>query len=163
MPEKISAKTIFDSHRDKLKLEWLAGDSGADRTIKIATDSGPDDFSRISLIGHLNLIQLHKIQVAGQKEISYLNSLKEGEFNKLLDKLYGDTTACIIIANGLDAPPSMIKRSDLEQMPLLLSQLPSHTIIEHLQHFLFGKLSGEVTRHGTFMEVMGIGVLISGR
>lgn len=162
MPEKISAKTIFDSHRDKLKLEWLSGESGAAREISIATDTSADDFSRISLIGHLNIIQLHKVQVAGQKEITYINRLKEDEYKELLDKLYCENTACIIIANGLDAPPAMIERSETEQIPLVSSQLPSHTIIDYLQHFLYGKLSGEITLHGTFMEVMGIGVLISG-
>ena len=58
---------LYEDHRDKLKLNWIAA-VGTDRQIvlKASGNYGAD------IVGHLNLIHAERLQVIGQDSVSRL-------------------------------------------------------------------------------------------
>lgn len=68
----------------------------------------------------------------------------------------------ILVAEDLPAPAELTRRSDKHGIALIRSPLDSNTLILELQYFLGNLLADKVILHGVFMEVMGMGVLLSG-
>jgi len=144
--------------REKLGLDWLAGAHCARHTVKITGNTAAET----SLVGHLNLIHKHRIQVLGKKELKYLDSLKNNSRQDAIGQLFSGQSDLIIVANSLAAPADLIAAAELGKIPVLSSRLPSLETIHNLQYFLGNHLAEKITLHGVFMEVMGTGVLITG-
>ena len=70
----VTAQQIFDDNVSDLKLSWIGGLEGADRTfppeaVKAAAASS-------DLVGHLNLIHPSRIQIFGEQEVDYHEALE---------------------------------------------------------------------------------------
>ena len=58
-----------------------------------------------------------------------------------------------------EQPPSTVRRlAEMRRIPLLASPLPSLQIIWVLRTYLGRALAEFVTRHGVFLDVLGMGV-----
>ncbi len=154
----ITARILYNNLHSRLSLEWAGGDGGADRTINPigAEETGT------TLIGHLNFIHANRVQVLGESELEYLHSLGKNSYEDALERLFGGTTAIVLICNSKPIPPGFQEASNKHQIPLFVSRLDSNRLITNLQYFLGHLLAEKTTLHGVFMEVIGIGVLLSG-
>jgi HPr kinase/phosphorylase len=158
MSTTLEIKTLYNALQEKLGLTWMAGEQYKDRILHSSSEASPD----ISLVGHLNLITLHRVQVLGSKELEYLDSLKKNSRKDTISLLFSGQTRLVVIAKGLPAPPDLEAAATASRIPLLSSKLPSQDIIENLQHYLTSYFADKITLHGVFMEVLGTGVLITG-
>ena len=68
----------------------------------------------------------------------------------------------LIVADGLDVPDDTIELCEATQTPLFTSPKPCSAVIDLLHLYLARRLADTVTAHGVFMDVYGIGVLITG-
>ena len=157
MPE-ISVQRLFDDTREKLELQWVAGNSGGTRTLTANKPHIPN----LSLIGHLNLIHPNRLQVLGCAEIGYLHSLNEGGLTQAVDKLFSDDLAAVIVAGGEKVPPILMSAANVNNVPLFTSVQPSPHLISLLNHHLTQVLAAFAFIQGVFLEVQGMGVLITG-
>ena len=163
MANSISVKTLFEKHREKLKLEHVAGTNGDNRLIQfdggqVSSENEPD----VSYVGHLNFIHPHRIQIIGYREIEYFNNLREQGRTESVNRLYEGSPLCIIIANDIDIPDDFIARSENTGLPLFRSSQNSQFLVNNLQYYLSHSIADRTTIHGVFMEVIGIGVLLTG-
>ena len=71
MTQRISAQELFDLHRERLGLRWVAGQSGAQRVL----ESVDTVARRPSLAGYLNIIYPNKVQILGTEELHWLDGL----------------------------------------------------------------------------------------
>lgn len=158
MSTTLEIQTLYKVLQEKLGLVWLAGEQYKNRPLHSSSDASAD----ISLVGHLNLISLHRVQVLGRKELDYLDSLKKNSRKDTVSLLFSGQTTLVVIAKGLPPPDDLEAAATASQVPLLSSSLPSQDVIENLQHFLTNYFADKITLHGVFMEVLGTGVLITG-
>jgi HPr kinase/phosphorylase len=158
MSTTLEIQTLYKVLQEKLGLVWLAGEQYKNRPLHSSSDASAD----ISLVGHLNLISLHRVQVLGRKELDYLDSLKKNSRKDTISLLFSGQTTLVVIAKGLPPPDDLEAAATASQVPLLSSSLPSQDVIENLQHFLTNYFADKITLHGVFMEVLGTGVLITG-
>ncbi len=176
---QIPVKTLFEQHQERLKLDWVAGDHGGERMIFPETPSHnqnlseKDDLSDSnnaintlsnprSLVGYLNLIHPHQIQVLGETEVNYFNGLRDISRQDAIRQIFNNEPACVIIAENKEVPESLLTKCNEQQVALLSSPLSSIKITESLYYFLTNLFADNLTMHGVFMEVMAIGVLIVG-
>src|SRR5205085_3718484 len=68
----------------------------------------------------------------------------------------------VIVADGVAPPPALVEAATRSHTPLFTSPLPAPRVIEGLAHYLAKLLAESIERHGVFMDVLGIGVLITG-
>jgi len=163
MTESISVKDLFETHRDKLTLDHIAGGDGHDRFVQLEdTQLAVEDVPDVSFVGHMNFIHPHRVQVIGYRETEYLENLSEVERDNAIQGLYDGNPLCIIIANGIHASEKMRSLSDNAGIPLYLSLQNSQFIVNHLQYYLSHTLANRITLHGVFLEVNGIGILLTG-
>jgi len=117
----------------------------------------------MALVGHLNFVHPNRIQVIGEAEIAYLSRLDKKQYVEAIRNLFTcDKTSAVIVANGRNITPDLIAAADQTSLGLFSSSLPSPVVIDHLQYYLTRALAPRITVHGVYMEVMGMGILITG-
>ena len=152
----LSIQELFDDTLEALKLSWLGGQAGANGVIV------GDAVSAADQIGHLNLIHPGRIQVFGHEEVSYLAHISEQSRLAQTRELVAGKPPALIMAQSLQAPPFIISVCNEHGIPLIATPLPSAQVIDYLRVYLSKKLATRVTMHGVFMDVLGVGVLITG-
>lgn len=157
MPQ-VSIARLFEDNRDKLRLTWLAGRGGGAKALnsELTKDSSK------GLIGHLNFIHPNLIQVLGTSEIQYLAGLPEPECRAALERMATRDLACFIVAGVDEAPASLLAVAEATATPLFHSPVPSVELMWMLRPYLARALAESMTVHGVFLDVLGVGVLITG-
>lgn len=157
MPQ-VSIARLFDDTREKLQLTWIAGRDGADKGL----DSELTKDSSKGLVGHLNFIHPNLIQVLGQSEVNHLNGLDAAECRSLLQRTATRELACFIVAGANGMPAALLETAEATHTPLFSSPIPSVELMWILRPHLARMLADSTTVHGVFLDVLGVGVLLTG-
>ncbi|MFT5131717.1 MAG: HPr kinase/phosphorylase [Gammaproteobacteria bacterium] len=179
--EPITIEDLFREYSEKLQLQWVAGQEGKNREIlpenmanreQGAAEKSLDLTDEISLtalvstgksfVGYLNLIHPHQIQILGNTELSYIENLRATTRDDVIRQLFDHDPACILLADGREIPEHLKQKCDELNVPMLISPLNSNRLIDSFHYYLANLFSEDLTIHGVFMEVMAIGVLITG-
>jgi len=154
----LSTGDLFKALKEKLKLEWIAGEAGAG----VAVDGHYPESRGQALVGGLNWIHPNRIQVIGHSELIYLAELEEDALADAVRKLFACRPAAVLFSDNISITEEFISGAERTATPLLRSPLADTQLIFELQYFLTHALAEPVTIHGVFMEVMGMGVLLTG-
>ena len=155
----LTAGNVIESHSEKLKLKWIAGASGSERSLE-----APDArWSGMALVGYLNTVHANRVQIIGPEELDYLTQLDEQHSVTTVSRIFHHPrTALILVSDGKEIPQNLLEIADQAGMPLMVSQLPAPELIYHLQFHLARALSPKSSMHGVLLSVMGHGVLLTG-
>lgn len=144
---QVDVARLHDENREALSLDWVAGrDSRAVVRREAATSA--------SLIGHLNLTHPNSIQVIGAYEA--------GTLARFVELLLEAAPAAVILADNVPPSQALLEGVEQTQTALFLTPLPAPRVIEKLSRYLAKALAEIIERHGVFMDVLGLGVLITG-
>jgi HPr kinase/phosphorylase len=158
MPHNIRVKDLYEALHERLRLNWVAGEAGATSAL-LSADS---DASTGIIAGPLNYIHPNRVQVIGPAEEDYLDSLRSPNRQQALQQLLADQPALVILVNGIDGPPELPGMADDAGIALMRSPLPDNQVLDNLQYYASLFLSEKTTLHGVFLEVLGMGVLLTG-
>ena len=149
---QVNVARLHDDNRGPLSLAWIGG-RDAETTLR------HDAAASASLIGHLNLTHPNSIQVLGAYEATLLAGSGGAG---LLDRLFAAAPAAVILADGADATPELIETANRARTPLFTSPFPAARVIDKITRYLGKALAEKTERHGVLMDVLGLGVLITG-
>lgn len=152
----ISVRRLYQDNQLKLQLGWAAGTAGADNRIGVEADKPV-----LALVGHLNFIHPNQVQVLGVAEVQYLEKLEETG-HVTFEQLFDLNMALIIVANGLPIPSVLRDYCHTHNVPLLTSKLESPYLMDVLRIYLQRTLAVSTVKHGVFLDVFEVGVLITG-
>jgi HPr kinase/phosphorylase len=144
---QVNVARLHDDNREALSLAWIAGREGGTAVRREAAAAA-------SLIGHLNLTHPNSIQVIGAYEA--------GTVAGHVERLFEAHPAAVIVADGVAAPQALVEAAGSSHTPLFASPLPAPRVIEVLARYLAKALAETIERHGVFMDVLGLGVLVTG-
>lgn len=155
----LTVEHLFENQGEELKLRWIAGKKGSDQLLEPVTAKYPG----MALVGHLNFVHPNRVQVLGDGELDYLKQLNKKERAQAVDTLFAASrTAMVLVANNKSVPADLAQAADRHKRALFATPLPSPIVIDHLQYYFARALAPRVTVHGVYMEVMGMGLLITG-
>lgn len=157
MMPSISVRRLYQDNQHKLHLAWAAGTAGGDNRIGVDADKPV-----LALVGHLNFIHPNQVQVLGVAEVEYLNKLEQAEIKTDLDELFDFQMALVMVANDLPVPQMLRDYCHTNHVPLLTSKLESPYLMDVLRIYLQRVLAVSTVKHGVFLDVFEIGVLITG-
>jgi len=144
---QVNVARLHDDNREALSLAWVAGREGGTAVRREAAAAA-------ALIGHLNLTHPNSIQVIGAYEAGIVGGF--------VARLLESQPAAVIVADGVTPPRELVEAAARSRTPLFTSPLPAPQVIEKLSRYL-AKLLAETTElHGVFMDVLGLGVLVTG-
>ncbi|MFC3108551.1 HPr(Ser) kinase/phosphatase [Undibacterium arcticum] len=152
----LTIQRLYDDNRVSLQLGWFAGFTGGERLISGDTASAADQ------VGHLNLIHPGRIQVFGHQEIKYFQHLTQESRTRHIHDLVAGEPPAFIIAESLETPPDILAICDDKNIALFSTPLQAAEVIDFLRVYLSKKLAQHIMMHGVFMDVLGVGVLITG-
>jgi HPr kinase/phosphorylase len=144
---QVNVAQLHDDNREALSLAWVAGREGR-------TEVRRESAAAAALIGHLNLSHPNSVQVIGAYEAGSVANLGE--------RLFAASPAAVIFADGIEPPAPLLAEAERTRTPLFTSPLPAARVIEKLASYLAKRLADSTERHGVLMDVLGVGVLITG-
>jgi HPr kinase/phosphorylase len=100
--------------------------------------------------------------VFGREEMEYYKRFDVRRRVHHVDELLAGGVPAMLIADGLEATQDLIEHCELNHVPLLGSTIPTAKLIDLLRIYLSRRLAPTTTVHGVFMDVLGVGVLITG-
>ncbi|MCL1887742.1 MAG: HPr(Ser) kinase/phosphatase [Kiritimatiellaeota bacterium] len=156
---KVTVGDFVRAAHDKLGLEVAGGRDGLDRVIEEPVLHRPG----LPLAGFYKHFPFRRIQLIGQSEYEYLQSLDDGLRAERIAAFCGFDMPCVVITWGNPPFPELLALAGQRRIPVL------STVFDAL-HFtntatlLLEELSAPVAGvHATFLLVAGLGVLIEGK
>ena len=155
---QVSIEKLFAENQQRLGLNWLAGRQGGNRVLIGEAALKPT----IGQVGHMNFIHPFRVQLIGAAEAAYLRGLPEDALQSSIDRLFTTELAAIIVANGEDVPAHLLDECNRHHIALMTSLQPSPHVVDVIRLYLARVLAESTTLHGVFLDVLEIGVLITG-
>ena len=159
-PIVISADVLFEAHRERLGWEWVAGLDASDRPFDEvairAARSGAD------LVGYLNYIHPYRVQVMGTREIAYLSRDASEDCARRVARIVGLEPPALVLADGVEAPPELLAMCERAGIPLFATLESAAFVVDVLRAYLSKHFAERSTMHGVFMDILGMGVMITG-
>lgn len=147
---------LFERNRTRLQLAWICGT--LNRSIAVSRD----DISPADLVGHLNLIHPDRLQVLGSPEIAWADKQPPARVLRHIREIVAARPPALIVADGSDIPQVVQSECERSDTPLFATILQSAVVIDSLRLYVSRQLAEVLTLHGVFMDVLGMGVMITG-
>lgn len=155
MAETVKVKELVD----KLSLEVVTGDEESlERVITTGDISRPG----LELTGYFNYYSHDRLQLFGNKEITFAERMMPEERLMVLRRMCSDDTPAFIVSRGLTPPKEMITAASERNIPVLSSPISTSRLLGEISSFLNGGLAPRTSVHGVLVDVYGLGVLIQG-
>ncbi|MBT0570457.1 HPr kinase/phosphorylase [Curvibacter sp. CHRR-16] len=156
----VSADALFEEFRGYLRWEWIAGLGASERrfdevAIKAARSSA-------DLVGYLNYIHPYRVQVLGEREIAYLGNATAEDAARRISRIVTLEPPAIVLADGQPAPEALVSMCERAQIPMFATKESSAFVIDILRAYLSKHFADRISMHGVFMDILGLGVLITG-
>src|SRR6266852_3201421 len=115
-------RLLEDSDYD-LRLELVAGRAGLDRKISSSRIQKPG----LALTGFTEHLHAERVQVFGNTEVSYLLTMPLLRQHEVLEQLFSNELACIVVTKNLDIPPSLLEACEKHGLALMKTTQLSST------------------------------------
>ena len=158
MNHNITVRDLYNALGSKLGLKWISGHKGSERLLR-GQFPGADSQG---LAGPLNCIHPNRIQIIGHAELVYFTGLDQQFYQDTLKKLLTAQPAAILLADGIEIDKKFNALVEQSDIPLLRSSLPDSRLTNDLLYYLTHVTAERTTEHGVFIEVLGVGVLLTG-
>ena len=158
-PTSISAEALFEAHREAMRWEWIAGHAHPERRFDDAAVR--DARSAADLVGYLNYIHPYRVQIVGRREVAYL-SVSPEVAERRISRIVTLEPPVLIVADGEVAPDKLVAMCDRADIPLFATGESAGHVIDVVRSYLSQHFAERTTRHGVFMDILGVGVLITG-
>jgi HPr kinase/phosphorylase len=159
-PISISAEALFEEHQPSLRWEWIAGHAHPERRFDEAAVR--DARSAADLVGYLNYIHPYRVQLVGRREVAYLNDAPADVLERRIQRIVTLEPPVIIVADDVRAPDRLVAMCDRAEIPLFTTSASAGHVIDVVRSYLSQLFAERTTRHGVFMDILGLGVLLTG-
>jgi HPr kinase/phosphorylase len=159
-PNVISADVLFEEFRAKLRWQWVAGLGASERRFDElavrAARSGAD------LVGYLNYIHPYRVQILGEREVAYLTNCSQSDAARRISRIVTLEPPVLVLCDGQTAPDELLAMCERAQIPMFSTHESAAFVIDVLRAYLSRHFADRTTMHGVFMDILGLGVLITG-
>ncbi|WP_124058233.1 HPr(Ser) kinase/phosphatase [Vaginisenegalia massiliensis] len=143
---------------DTLDIDIAYGEEFEDRIIVSSEVARPG----LVLTGFTQVYPHDRVQIIGKTEMAYINSMTSRQRSQIFELMCRPETPAIIVSRGMEVPEELIAPAMACRIPLLTSRSKSSRALANITNFLEGRLAERLSKHGVFVEVFGMGVLLVG-
>ena len=150
---------LLDDKKFDLRLTLVAGKKGLTRRISSTRIQKPG----LVLAGFTEHLHRERIQVFGNTEMSYLETLPRERRSEVLQRFFSEDVACLVVTKGLPVAADITAAAERAGVPVLSTTHLSSTFIEGVQNYLEDILAASTSMHGVLLDVFGVGILLLGK
>jgi HPr kinase/phosphorylase len=159
-PSVISAEALFEAQRADLKWQWIAGHAHPERRFdEVAVR---DAQSAADLVGYLNYIHPYRVQIVGRREVQYLAEATAEDQARRISRIVTLEPPVLVVADGQTPPDHLVAMCERAEIPLFVTEESAGFVIDVMRSYLSLHFAERTTRHGVFMDILGLGVLLTG-
>ena len=158
MIRQVTVEKLFEDNQARLDMSWLAGRQGGNKVLTGEAGMKPT----IGQVGHMNFIHPFRVQILGAAELAFLRSMAADALNVSINRLFTHELAAIVVANGEEVPSELLEQCNAKHIALFTTPQPSPHVVELFRLYLSRVLAESTTLHGVFLDVLEMGVLITG-
>ncbi|HZH17970.1 MAG TPA: HPr(Ser) kinase/phosphatase [Archangium sp.] len=155
----IRVSQLLEDREYDLRLTLVAGERGLQRRVNSSRIQKPG----LALTGFTEHLHPNRVQVFGNTEVSYLRTLPQERQREVLDSLFQEELACVVVTKDIDPPPALLEACEKAGLTLMRTPLLSSQFIQQVQAFLEEVLTEASSLHGVLMDVFGVGILLLGK
>jgi HPr kinase/phosphorylase len=159
-PTVISAEALFEEHRPALRWEWIAGHAHPERRFDEAAVRNAQ--SAADLVGYLNYIHPYRVQLVGRREVAYLQDSSPEDQERRIQRIVTLEPPVVIVADAQSPPDKLVALCDRADIPLFVTDESAGHVIDVMRNYLSQLFAERTTRHGVFMDILGVGVMLTG-
>ncbi len=154
----ISAAQLLEERREELDLEAIVQADEARLPITVSDVNRPG----LALAGFTENFLYERIQILGETEMLYLETLSESQRREAFDRLFECDLPCLIVSKGLPVDPYLRQLCEERQVPMLRTRMSTTPFIHQLTAYLNDVFAPRMTLHGSLVDVYGVGLLFAG-
>ena len=161
-PPPMAEVTVGDLVADTrlaTELTRLGGEAGLGRPIRHPRVQK----SGLALAGHFYGVVPTRVQVLGETELSFLDTLSPEARGQAARGFFSLGLSCVVVTRREDPPKAITQASEATGTPLYMSAARSSRTINMLLGVLDEKLAPTTSLHGVLVDVFGIGLLLIGK
>ncbi len=145
--------------KSPVQLTPLTGNIGLQNRISDKNLHRP----QLALAGFVELFTYHRVQIFGNTELYYLQSLQIEDRISAFENISRFSIPCIIITNNHQIDNSLIEIAVKQNIAVFVTPFETTKTIALLSDFLDDQFADQAVVHGSFVDVYGVGVLLVGR
>src|SRR3954451_2713460 len=153
-----TVRALLTTELDDLQLKLITGDDGLDRPIARPRVQKPG----LAFAGYYEYIKQWRVQIIGESEIKYLQSLPPRLREKSVRDVAALDVSCFIVTKGIAPLEEFRHECEKRSVPLLSTVGMSSTTITRVSYVLEETMAPRITMHSGLLDVYGIGVLLLG-
>ena len=159
MNASLKVGALFDQLGSLLELQRVGGTDGLHRLVTGADVSSPG----LALAGFVERFAAERLQVFGETEVTYLQSLDAATRRAHLAQFFSFPIPCVFVTKGLDLPPEVVDEATRAGVPVLRSSLKTNEFYNRIKPWLEDYFAPQTTLHGSLADVYGVGLLFIGQ
>ena len=156
---RITVQELLDAKRDILVLEFLNPDSSLTNFVSDPDVSSPG----LALAGYTARFPGGRMQVFGETEMTYLDTLDEEEGRRRLEDIFSHEVPAVFVSKGQEVPDYFLELASDQGIPVFRSALSTKMVYRRLKPYLERALAPRTTIHGSLADVYGVGLLFVGK
>jgi HPr kinase/phosphorylase len=137
----------------------VAGEAGLDRPLRHPRVQK----NGLALAGHFQGVVPTRLQVLGETELSYLDSLSNEARSVAARGFFSMGLSCVVVSGGHDPPRALVAAAEATGTPLFTTSARSSRTINALHAVLDDRLAPHTRMHGVLVDVFGVGILLLGK
>jgi len=154
----ITVEHFFNAYKDRLKMEVVAGGKGLHRTIREGSINRP----ALALTGFFKYFANKRLQVLGAAEMTYLRSMSQEHQYTIINQLVDRSIPCLVFSRSFNPTKPMLQIAEERRLPLLKTPMITMNFVNAATLCIDNEFAPTTTKHGTTMDIKGIGVLVRG-
>lgn len=154
----ITIRELLASQGEVMKMRLLTGEAGLDRYIDHPRMQKPS----LAFAGFIENLSDYRLQIIGRTELHYLKTRTAKEQQQAVDAVFDLRLAGVVITRNLTPPDIILQAAKRTNTPLMISGFSSEKFMTHMAVFLSQYLAPVVYQHGVYLDIFGLGVLITG-
>src|SRR5215469_15478423 len=134
---QLTVRQLVEDERLSIKLRRIAGEAGLERPLRHPRVQK----SGLALAGHFHGVVPTRVQVLGETELSYLDSLS-GEARSVAARgFFSLGLSCVVITGDHDPPRALVSSAEATATPLFVTDSRSSRTINALHAVLDDRLA----------------------
>jgi HPr kinase/phosphorylase len=116
----------------------------------------------LALAGYSKFVNADRVQIFGKTEMGYLAQLDKGKRQGLLKKFFALKIPGVVISENQSAEDIIFSAFRPRKTVLMISSLRTSLLVSRISAFLYRHFSQKVRVNGVLMDILGLGILITG-
>jgi HPr kinase/phosphorylase len=159
LKEPLTVELFLRRKKETMALELLTDDRGLSRILNRSDISSPG----LVLTGFTERFPSDRIQVLGETEVAFLNSLDDDRRRAALELFLSFEIPVVFLTKGQPAPEPLLALANERGIPVVRTLLKTSEFYSRIKPFLEDHFAPITTIHGSLADVYGVGLLFTGK